>query len=122
MADFRRMVLVSMAVFMLWGAGLGCASMPWNEASRNIENSKRLRVGMTKSEALEVMGDPVSEELFSTPDVWFYFVRSVWTDGLTTMDECMPLVFEDGKLIGWGNPFYAKYRIAQKQGGKKLEL
>ncbi|MBS1370569.1 MAG: DUF3192 domain-containing protein [Lentisphaeria bacterium] len=122
MADFRRMVLLFAAAFVLWGVASGCSSMPWNEAARNIENSKQLRVGMTKTEVLEVMGDPVSDETFSTPDVWYYFVQSVWMDGLTTQDECMPLVFEDGRLIGWGNSFYTKYRIEKKKGGKKLEL
>ena len=122
MSDFRRMVLVFAAAFLIGAAVSGCSSMPWNEAERNIENSKRLRVGMTKSEVLEVMGDPVSDETFSTPDVWYYFVQSVWMDGLTTRDECMPLVFEEGKLVGWGNPFYTKYRIEKKMGGKTLEL
>ena len=77
---------------------------------------------LTKSEVLGVMGDPVSDELFSTPDVWYYFIQTVWMDGLTTEDECMPLVFEDGRLVGWGNPFYTQYRIEKKKGGKKLEL
>lgn len=80
----------------------GCAL---TEASRNIENSKKLRVGMTKTQVLAVMGKPVEEE-FATPDLWFYFVKSVWMDGLTTEEECLPLVFEKGKLIGWGNRFY----------------
>ena len=164
MAVFRRTVLVCAAALLLSGAFAGCSSMPWNEAARNIENSKRLRVGMTKSEVLGVMGDPVSDELFSTPDVWYYFIQTVWMDaltprlarridlmleqgaldearaavetaseclcdsqtvwmdGLTTEDECMPLVFEDGRLVGWGNPFYTQYRIEKKKGGKKLEL
>ena len=122
MAVFRRTVLVCAAALLLSGAFAGCSSMPWNEAARNIENSKRLRVGMTKSEVLGVMGDPVSDELFSTPDVWYYFIQTVWMDGLTTEDECMPLVFEDGRQVGWGNPFYTQYRIEKMKGGKKLEL
>ena len=79
-------------------------------AAKNIENSKNLRVGMTKAQVLEVMGRPVEDEAYCKPDVWFYFVESVWMDGLTTRDECMPLVFENGKLAGWGNHFYALYK------------
>lgn len=120
MAVFRKFFLIGTAVLLVGASG--CAYMPWNEASCNIDNSKNLRVGMTKNEVLEVMGEPVSDETYSTPDIWFYFVQSVWMDGLTTEDECMPLVFENGKLIGWGNPFYTRYRVEKKKGGKKLEL
>ena len=77
--------------------------------SRNIENSKKLRTGMTKTQVLEIMGRPLEEEAFCKPDVWFYQVETVWADGLTTMEECMPLFFENGKLVGWGNSFYTRY-------------
>ncbi len=92
----------------------GCTT-PWGEIDRNITNSKNLRVGMTKNQVLEVMGQPITDELFCKPDVWYYFIQSVWQDGLTTEDECMPLVFEEGKLVGWGNPFYAKYRLKPEE-------
>ena len=100
-------------------------------AAKNIENSKNLRVGMTKAQVLEVMGRPVEDEAYCKPDVWFYFVESVWMDGLTTRDECMPLVFENGKLIGWGNNFYTRHstvgvrrnaaelKVAQAEAKKK---
>ena len=78
-------------------------------AAKNIENSKKLRVGMTKTQVLNIMGRPLSDELYSKPDVWFYQVQTVWADGLDTRDECMPLVFENGKLVGWGNNFYTRY-------------
>ena len=58
---------------------------------------------MTKAQVLAIMGEPVKDEIFTKPDVWFYFIEPVWVDGLTTEDECMPLVFENGKLVGWGN-------------------
>ena len=86
----------------------GCS---WSEASRNLENARALRIGMTKEQVLAVMGEPVQDEIFTRPDVWFYFIEPVWMDGLTTEDECMPLVFKDGKLIGWGNEYYARTRL-----------
>ncbi len=66
---------------------------------------------MTKAQVLEIMGEPVKGELFTRPDVWFYFIEPVWMDGLTTEDECMPLVFEKGVLVGWGNEYYARTRL-----------
>lgn len=89
----------------------GCS---WSEASRNLENARALRLGMTKTQVLEIMGEPVQNEIFTKPDVWFYFIEPVWVDGLTTEDECMPLVFENGKLIGWGNEYYARTRLVPK--------
>jgi len=122
MVFFRKIFLFGVVAALLAGGLAGCSSMPWNEAAANIDHSKQLRVGMTKSEVLKVMGKPLADETFCTPDVWYYFVQSVWMDGLTTEDECMPLVFKDGKLIGWGNAFYTRYRIEKKKGGKKLDL
>ena len=103
---------------MLFAALLaaGCSVNPFETAKNNVENSKKLRVGMTKGQVLEVMGAPVSGEAFCQPDVWFYQTRTVWADGLTTEDECIPLVFTDGKLSGWGTVYYTHSR--QQRGGK----
>ena len=83
----------------------GCS---WKEINRNIENSRRLCVGMTKEQVLEIMGEPLKEVSFHEENVWHYFVRINWYDGLYTRDECMPLVSKDNKLIGWGNEFKAR--------------
>ncbi len=91
--------------------GMLLAGCGWVEASRNLDHARSLRIGMTKPQVLEIMGEPVQNEIFSKPDVWFYFVEPVWVDGLTTEDECMPLVFKDGKLVGWGNEYYARTRL-----------
>lgn len=80
----------------------------------NVQNATRLRVGMTKSEVLEIMGEPVQDEIFTTPNIWFYYVNTQWHDGLTTEDECMPLIFENDRLIGFGNDFYNGLKLQQK--------
>ena len=87
----------------------GCVNTPADTAER----AKALRVGMTKSQVEEIMGKPVQES-FSTPDLWFYYVETVWLDGLITEDECMPLVFENGKLIGFGRKYYNEFRLYKK--------
>lgn len=103
-----KRILLLLAVAVCTGLLTGCS---WSEASRNLENARALRIGMTKAQVLEIMGEPVENEIFTRPDVWFYFIEPVWMDGLTTEDECMPLVFENGKLIGWGNEYYARTRL-----------
>ena len=97
----------------------GC-SMPWREAQINVENSKSLRVGMTKAEVLKIMGDPLQDETFCRPDLWYYYIETVWADGLVAEEECMPLIFEKGRLIGWGNRFYSRWRARpEKDDGEK---
>lgn len=79
----------------------------------NVEKAQNIRVGMTKEEVFALMGEPEDVEL-SSEDLWFYFVRSKWHDGMITEDECLPIVFVDGRVAGWGNRFYATYRLEEK--------
>ena len=78
----------------------------------NFENSTKLRVGMTKEQVRQIMGEPVNE-VYCKPDLWFYYINTQWHDGLITRDECMPLVFRDGKLAGWGNEYYNRVVLAE---------
>ena len=103
-----KRIFILLAAAVCVGLLSGCS---WAEARRNLDNARALRIGMTKSQVLEIMGEPVKDEIFTKPDVWFYFIEPVWVDGLTTEDECMPLVFENGKLVGWGNEYYARTRL-----------
>lgn len=77
-------------------------------AYNNRKKIAKIRTGMTKAEVLEVMGEPLKDELYNKPDFWFYYTELRWADGLETRDECSPVVFEDGVVIGWGNDYYEK--------------
>ncbi|MDD5597917.1 MAG: DUF3192 domain-containing protein [Victivallaceae bacterium] len=81
---------------------------------KNVENSKKLRINMTKAQVLEVMGEPIKDEMYVSPNVWYYYVNTEWYDGRTTEDECMPLVFKNDKLVGWGWDYFEKARIQHK--------
>jgi len=89
---------------MLFSTGCGTA-----ERERNQENLKLLRQGMTKAQVKTVMGTALTKEIYNTDNIWYYYTGSKWRDSNTTRDECTPLVFEDGKLLGWGHPFLKKY-------------
>lgn len=103
MKSFRLVLLLAFVVL--------CGGCGFSEANHNIKNSEALRIGMTKEEVITVMGKPIQNETYTKPDIWYYYIRPNWIDGLATEDECMPLVFKDGKLIGWGNEYYAKSRL-----------
>ncbi len=93
----------------------GCSTFAYGEARENLRKSANLRIGMTKAQVLETMGEPIRNETYCRPDIWFYYINPLWYDGMPTLDECMPLVFKDDKLIGWGNDFYNKYYYATEQ-------
>ena len=79
----------------------------WSVIDTNRENLSKLRVGMTKKEVRNIMGEPMSEEVYNTSNHWFYYTRTRWSDGMATRDECTPLVFDEfGILRGWGTVFY----------------
>lgn len=76
----------------------------------NRENARKLRVGMTGEQVRQAMGEPLQVS-FARPDVWYYYIETQWHDGQTTIDECMPVVFKDGKVAGWGSEYYNRERL-----------
>jgi outer membrane protein assembly factor BamE (lipoprotein component of BamABCDE complex) len=79
--------------------------------SRNRGNLMSLKLDMTKEDVIRIMGKPTLNEAYKTDkgknlEILFYYTNRTWADGNITRDECTPIVFEDGKVIGWGNEFY----------------
>lgn len=108
----RRLFILLMPLFLV-----ACATQ--NSISASIDRyndvADKIKLGQTKEEVLEILA-PVQVGLSSQhlkPDEMFYqdnklkeivFIRSrLFNDGITTDDEFVPYVFEDGKLvaIGW---------------------
>ena len=104
-------------IMLLFAAALagGCSLNPFHIAETNVNNSKKIRIGMTKSEVLAIMGEPVKNESFNRPDIWFYYFNMNWLDGFVTEDECFTVVFKDGKVSGWGHAYYTRYRIENRE-------
>ena len=70
----------------------GCAFFNVDET---VNNAKKLRVGMTKAEVLTIMGEPLKDESFHRPDLWYYYYKCNWMDGLYTEEVgscCMSLL------------------------------
>ena len=83
------------------------ASCGFFQAQNQRAKLADIRVGMTKEQVVEIAGEPLSKELYSTDNRWFYYTSPKWYDGLVTQDECTPFLFDDdGVLLGWGYQYF----------------
>lgn len=104
----------------------GCSNMYLDTSdllrAHNTENLGKLSVGLKKQVAVEIMGtepskgvfmwidNPFRSEILAGKDgksyeVLYYYTDLKQRDDRITDDELTPLVFQDGKLIGWGYHF-----------------
>lgn len=108
----------------------GCATLS-TATSTNRENLLKLSIGMSKVDAVNIMGtktmvannllfnqgqrpvlkinNPYRSEILQGKDrtfeVLYYVTDDKTGSGVITDDDLTPLVFDDGKLIGWGRSF-----------------
>ena len=116
------------AVSVLFVLVAGCTSSLDRVRTANRRNLLKLSVGMTKEQALAIMGNKSGGGRFGEPkvnspykseilqekektfEVLYYYTdikSSIYTANPATItdDELTPLVFDNGKLIGWGASF-----------------
>ncbi|WP_144392415.1 DUF3192 domain-containing protein [Pleionea sediminis] len=84
--------------------------------TRQSENQKyinQLSLGRSITEVTEELGGADDSEGFEKDGksyvVLYYRTRHRHSDGQTSRDETTPLIFENGKLIGWGSSVLPKY-------------
>lgn len=73
----------------------------------------KLELGTSRQQIIDLMGSPDISEAKRVGDknvqIMFYRTQHMESDGLTTMNECTPLLFEDDTLIAWGDGTYQQY-------------
>lgn len=73
---------------------------------RNRRNISMLTHGQSAQEVMNSMGEPDFDENLRIENtqyrVLYYRTQRVTSDGMTSKDECTPIVFRDNELYGWG--------------------
>ena len=81
---------------------------------KTVKKITKLKLGSTREEVLALLGSPDITEAkrqgATAIQVMFFRTQHVRADGLTTQDECTPLLFENDKLIAWGEGAYSSYQ------------
>ena len=83
-------------------------------AERNNQKMLSLKVGQSKRDVLQIMGDPTKTESYDLGNevvVEFYFYRTQgWSnhDLQDTDTQFTPVAFQNNKLVGWGRNYYNK--------------
>lgn len=84
------------------------SSDDWRDRQQqNREVVTELNIGMEYGATRALFQQPDFSETFQTDGrtykILYFRTHSKRSDGETSKDECTPLVFENGVLIGWGD-------------------
>lgn len=88
--------------------------MDWKDREQyNKVQISKLELGLEKKQILELLGSPDITEAKRNDgmelQVMFYRTQHRKADGITTEDECTALLFENNKLIAWGDTAYQSF-------------
>lgn len=109
-----KWVLLAIWALMLTGCIIIDGDHDWHKDDQwreqqihNVKTMSRLELDSDRASVIEVLGDPdFSEALIHEDDhyyILYYRTHRMESDGETTKDETTPLVFQNDRLIGWGN-------------------
>jgi len=81
-----------------------------DKEQKNRKHISRLQQDTSYDEILNRMGIADFNEFYTkgndTYQVLYYRTQRIDGDGVTTKDECTPLVFKNTALVGWGETAY----------------
>lgn len=84
--------------------------------SKNRDFISSLVVDTQETLVREQLGKPDFSEGYADDQgqirVLFYRTQRQKDDGITTKEECTPLVFRNGALVGWGEPAYSEIQTS----------
>ncbi len=122
MSKMFKIVIIGFAIYLAAAAVIlhyykaDPENMNWQERETfNLKQIGRLDLGIQKGDVIRLLGSPDISEAKATSDgeellVLFYRTHHVKSDGITTRDECTPLLFKNDQLIAWGADAYSDYQ------------
>ena len=121
MSKMLKVIIIGFAVYVAAAALVlhfyqaDPENMSWQERETfNLKQIGRLDLGADKGDVIRLLGSPDISEAKATDSgevlILFYRTHHVKSDGITTRDECTPLLFKDDKLIAWGADAYSEYQ------------
>ena len=66
-------------------------------AAVNRSSLDKLQVGMSRQQAIDIMGEPHSREAYASDEYLFYMTENT--------GEMTPVAIVDGKVAGWGRNY-----------------
>ncbi len=120
MKTFIKFLTVAAVVSSLSGCvvAVGNGEGDWDDSDSNWRKTQQanlgyinnLKIGTSTESVRSNLGSPAFVETFQrqgeTVEVLFYRTNHRHSDGETSKDECTPLVFKRGQLVGWGDKAY----------------
>ena len=102
---------LSGCVISVNGDGEYAGQSDWQvKEQKNRKYVSQLQQDASYDEILNRMGVADFNELYvegeDTYQVLYYRTQRIDGDGVTTKDECTPLVFKNSALVGWGENAY----------------
>lgn len=120
MKTFVKLLTVAAVVSSLTGCvvAVGNGEGDWGDNDSNWKKEQQanlnyingLTLGTSVTAVRGSLGAPAFVETFQRQgeavEVLFYRTNHRHSDGETSKDECTPLVFKQGALVGWGEKAY----------------
>lgn len=94
------------------GGDNGSYQSDWQQREfNNRKHISKLEVDSQYEDIVRKMGvadfNEMKKEGDDTIRILFYRTQRSAEDGITTKDECTPLVFKNNRLVGWGDSAYS---------------
>ncbi|MCO7226525.1 DUF3192 domain-containing protein [Pleionea sp. CnH1-48] len=109
----KQSIVAIIAVSMLSGCVIAVGgdhdrySGDWKETQeKNRQLISQLQIGSSIAQVSDILGEAADSEGFEKDDgrytILYYRTQHRHSDGETTRDETTPVIFKDGRLLGWG--------------------